>query len=155
MRALTFSWEYPPVIEGGLARHVRKLSEHLVTEGVEVHVVTRGSDHLAPTEERHGVIVHRVRQPRFPRDVRAFVRWVASMNGAMAALGEALDDELRFDLVHSHDWLVANAAERGAGGRGSPPSTPPSTAVTRVGFRTTRSPTSTSPSVRWCGAPTA
>ncbi|MEA2212913.1 MAG: hypothetical protein QOF83_2861, partial [Solirubrobacteraceae bacterium] len=31
MRALTISWEYPPIIEGGLARHVRKLSEHLVT----------------------------------------------------------------------------------------------------------------------------
>ena len=26
MRVLVFSWEYPPVIEGGLGRHVRKLS---------------------------------------------------------------------------------------------------------------------------------
>ena len=29
----------------------------------------------------------------------------------MAERGGALDDELRFDLVHSHDWLVAGAAE--------------------------------------------
>ena len=32
MRALLISWEYPPVIEGGLGRHVRKLSERLVRE---------------------------------------------------------------------------------------------------------------------------
>ena len=112
MRTLTFSWEYPPVIEGGLARHVRKLSENLVGEGVEVHVLTRGSEHLAEREERHGVIVHRVQQPPFPRDVKAFVRWVDSMNQNMAERGCALDDELHFDLVHSHDWLVAGAAER-------------------------------------------
>jgi glycogen(starch) synthase len=112
MRTLTFSWEYPPVIEGGLARHVRKLSEGLSGEGVEVHVLTRGSEHLPAREERHGVIVHRVRQPPFPLDVKAFIRWVGSMNEHMAQVGAELDDELRFDLVHSHDWLVAGAAER-------------------------------------------
>jgi glycogen(starch) synthase len=115
MRTLTLSWEYPPVIEGGLGRHVRKLSEHLVTEGVEVHVLTRGSDHLPQTEERHGVVVHRVRWAggdRFPRDVKAFVRWVETMNTAMVRLGAELGDAHRFDLVHSHDWLVASAARQ-------------------------------------------
>ena len=29
MRVLILSWEYPPVVEGGLARHVRKLAEEL------------------------------------------------------------------------------------------------------------------------------
>jgi glycogen synthase len=66
MRALLISWEYPPVIEGGLARAVRKLSEHLVADGVEVHVLTRGGGHLPQQEERHGVIVHRVVEPPFP-----------------------------------------------------------------------------------------
>ena len=42
MRILILSWEYPPLIEGGLARHVRKLSENLVQLGVDVHVLTRG-----------------------------------------------------------------------------------------------------------------
>ena len=42
MRVLMLSWEYPPVVEGGLARHVRKLSEALVALGAEVHVLTRG-----------------------------------------------------------------------------------------------------------------
>ena len=41
-RVLILSWEYPPVIEGGLARHVRKLAEALVRQGVSVDVLTRG-----------------------------------------------------------------------------------------------------------------
>jgi glycogen(starch) synthase len=120
MRALTISWEYPPIIEGGLARHVRKLSEHLVTEGVEVHVLTRGGGHLAARENRHGVIVHRLSEPPFPKDPKAFVRWVADMNADMLRLGRELVEEFEFDLVHSHDWLVAGAAEQLARGRGLP-----------------------------------
>jgi glycogen synthase len=112
MRVLLISWEYPPVIEGGLGRHVRKLSEHLVADGVEVHVLTRGGGQLSREEERHGVIVHRVREPHFPKDVGAFVRWVGSMNADMRELGLEITDRYEdFDLVHSHDWLVAGAAE--------------------------------------------
>jgi glycogen(starch) synthase len=111
MRVLILSWEYPPIVEGGLARHVRKLSEQLVRDGVEVHVVTRGGGHLDPEEERHGVIVHRVREPDFPRgDVDAFIAWVDHMNEDMRAAGLELGGG--FDLVHSHDWLVAAAARK-------------------------------------------
>jgi glycogen(starch) synthase len=112
MRVLLISWEYPPIIEGGLARHVRKLSEHLVAEGVEMHVLTRGGGRLPATEERHGVVVHRLEEPPFPKDVGAFVRWVEAMNTDMRELGEELVGRLGFDLVHSHDWLVAGAAEQ-------------------------------------------
>ena len=111
MRILLISWEYPPVVEGGLARHVRKLSEELVTLGVEMHVLTRGGGHLAAEEERHGVIVHRVREPAYPKDINAFVHWVDAMNEDMRAMGEELCERLDFDVVHSHDWLVAGAAE--------------------------------------------
>jgi len=111
MRVLLISWEYPPVIEGGLGRHVRKLSEHLVGDGIEVHVLTRGGGKLPLEEERHGVIVHRVREPQFPRDPTAFVRWVDAMNADMRGLGDELCERFGFDLVHSHDWLVARAAE--------------------------------------------
>ncbi len=112
MRVLLISWEYPPVIEGGLARHVRKLSEHLADEGVEVHVLSRSGGHLPAEEVRHGVVVHRVREPEFPKDVNAFVRWVDDMNGDMYELGVALCERFEFDLVHSHDWLVADVAGR-------------------------------------------
>jgi glycogen(starch) synthase len=120
MRVLVISWEYPPIIEGGLARHVRKLCEHLVGEGVDVHVLTRGGGRLAATEQRHGVVVHRLQEPPFPRDVKAFVRWVQTMNDDMRELGDALSESLGFDLVHSHDWLVAGAAEQIARGSERP-----------------------------------
>jgi glycogen synthase len=111
VRVLILSWEYPPIVEGGLARHVRKLSEQLVRQGHDVHVLTRGGGHLEPEEDRHGVIVHRVREPEFPRDdLDAFIAWVEHMNDDMLAAGAELG--AGFDLVHSHDWLVAAAARK-------------------------------------------
>jgi glycogen(starch) synthase len=112
MRVLLLSWEYPPVIEGGLGRHVRKLSEHLVADGAEVHVLTRGGGRLPAEEERHGVIVHRVREPQFPKDMGAFLRWIKDMNADMRAVGFGLCARLEPDVVHSHDWLVAGAARQ-------------------------------------------
>ena len=114
MRVLLISWEYPPVIEGGLGRHVRKLSESLVRDGVEVHVLTRGGGRLPAEADQHGVVVHRVREPQFPRDPAAFVRWVESMNADMHGMAAELCERHEFDLVHSHDWLVAGAAQLAA-----------------------------------------
>ena len=51
-RVLLLTWEYPPVIEGGLARHVRKLAEALVRRGVSVDVLTRGSSERAGIDRR-------------------------------------------------------------------------------------------------------
>ncbi len=128
VRVLILSWEYPPVIEGGLARHVRKLAEEMVRQGVEVDVLTRGTGErsLAETgirpegacppasvgngaEQREGVSVHRVREPQWPRDLDRFVGWVQRMNEDMVQAGEALAEERSYDLVHGHDWLVAHA----------------------------------------------
>jgi glycogen(starch) synthase len=110
-RVLILSWEYPPLIEGGLARHVRKLSEALVEQGVEVHVLTRGGEE-SPAEERSaGVAIHRIREPKRPTDLGEFVAWVERMNSDMLAAGVELGDRYDFDLVHGHDWLVANACD--------------------------------------------
>jgi len=108
-RVLILSWEYPPVVEGGLARHVRKLSEALVALGTEVHVLTRGDETMPAEEVRGGVTVHRVREPSRPRDLGEFVAWIEHMNADMLAAGVELGDRLDFDLVHGHDWLVAVA----------------------------------------------
>jgi glycogen synthase len=114
-RVLLLSWEYPPVIEGGLARHVRKLAEALVRQGVAVDVLTRGvADGPQPgqpgIDELAGVTIHRVREPSWPRDLDRFVAWVEQMNSDMLAAGEALAEEYDYDLIHGHDWLVAQAA---------------------------------------------
>ena len=77
-RVLILSWEYPPLIEGGLARHVRKLSEAMVERDVEVHVLTRGGEE-SPAEERSGgVAIHRIREPTRPRT------WASSSPGSSA-----------------------------------------------------------------------
>jgi glycogen synthase len=118
---LILSWEYPPIVEGGLARHVRKLAEQLVAQGTEVHVLTRGGGRLAAHESRHDVTVHRVREPDFPKDdLDAFISWVDHMNEDMRAAGAELVEELEIDLVHSHDWLVAGAARKLARDAGVP-----------------------------------
>jgi len=111
MRVLILSWEYPPLIEGGLARHVRKLSENLAEQGVDVHVLTRGHEESPPEEERRGVTVHRVREPDRPRELGEFVTWVEHMNADMLAAGVELGDRFAFDVVHGHDWLVAVAGD--------------------------------------------
>jgi glycogen(starch) synthase len=108
---LILSWEYPPIVEGGLARHVRKLSEGLVQQDIEVHVLTRGDERMPAEEEREGVLVHRVREPQRPRDLSEFVAWVEHMNADMLAAGVELGDRFAFDLVHGHDWLVAVAGD--------------------------------------------
>jgi glycogen(starch) synthase len=114
-RVLILSWEYPPVIEGGLARHVRKLAEALVRQGVQVDVLTRGVARESELERARvgdggGVNVHRVREPSWPRDLDRFVAWVEQMNRDMLAAGEALAQEHSYELVHGHDWLVGQAA---------------------------------------------
>ena len=110
-RVLVLSWEYPPLIEGGLARHVRKLSEGLVEQGVDVHVLTRGGEESPAEEVAGGVRIHRVIEPKRPTDLGEFVAWVERMNADMLAAGVELGDRFDFDLVHGHDWLVAMACD--------------------------------------------
>jgi glycogen(starch) synthase len=114
-RVLILSWEYPPVIEGGLARHVRKLAEALVRQGLRVDVLTRGVGGSAETADQRfsepgGVRVHRVREPSWPRDLDRFVAWVERMNDDMLGAAETLAQDNAYDLIHGHDWLVAPAA---------------------------------------------
>ena len=107
-RVLILSWEYPPLIEGGLARHVRKLAENLVRAG------RRGARaHPRARRLRRGGGRGRDRPPRAPsptrpRDLDEFVAWVEHMNADMLAAGVELGDRYDFDVVHGHDWLVAS-----------------------------------------------
>ncbi len=109
-RVLILTWEYPPVIEGGLARHVRKLAEELVAQGTVVDVLTRGRESSEFCEQQRGVTVYRVCEPRFPQDLDRFLGWVEQMNDDMLAAGKALAEDHTYDLVHGHDWLVAHAS---------------------------------------------
>ena len=118
MRVLVVSWEFPPVLVGGLGRHVEALSRALAAAGHDVVVLTRrptGSDATTdPTVlDRVGdVRVLRVAEDpphlEFPRDLLAW-----TLAWGHAALRAALAGPLRGwapDVLHAHDWLAAHAA---------------------------------------------
>ena len=42
MHVMMLSWEYPPRVVGGLARHVGELARALVVQGLDVSVITTG-----------------------------------------------------------------------------------------------------------------
>ncbi|GAB6933205.1 1,4-alpha-glucan branching protein domain-containing protein [Calditerricola satsumensis] len=107
-RVLLLTWEFPPRIVGGLARHVAELSRALVRQGVEVHVLTCAVPGTASEEVWHGVRVFRV-PVAFVRD-DAFLHWVDQFNLATVAKAGELLEQYAYDCLHAHDWLVERAA---------------------------------------------
>lgn len=104
------SWEYPPHMVGGLARHVHALARETAAQGHQVYVLTRVADGLPARTLEDGVHVLRV-SPYFqePQDFRL---WVTHLNFAMMEEGARLLSSLseRPIIIHAHDWLVAYAA---------------------------------------------
>ena len=117
MKILMVSWEYPPVIIGGLGRHVYQLATALAADGHDVVVLSRqhaGTDPAsAPTtdELRDGVRViaaaHDPHEFDFGTDMMA---WTLAMGHAMIRAGLRLRGNWVPDVVHAHDWLVAHPA---------------------------------------------
>ena len=112
------SWEYPPVIIGGLGRHVYQLATALAADGHEVVVLSRrpsGTDpstHPTTDEVHEGVrVIAAAQDPHefeFGRDMMA---WTLAMGHAMIRAGLTLHAKgWQPDIVHAHDWLVAHPA---------------------------------------------
>lgn len=117
MRVLMISWEYPPVVVGGLARHVHALARYLVADGHEVVVLCRhlaGSDaHTHPKADRtvDGVRIIRVAEdPMHVTFENDLVAWTLAMGHAMVRAGLELLRGWHPDVVHAHDWLVTHPA---------------------------------------------
>jgi glycogen(starch) synthase len=106
------SWEYPPVLVGGLGRHVHALATSLVAAGHQVTVVTRHAGDAPLDEIREGVRVVRAPEdpPTFPLATPSLLAWTMAFNHALtrAALHACLADS--YDLIHAHDWLVTHTA---------------------------------------------
>jgi glycosyltransferase involved in cell wall biosynthesis len=107
MRILMLSWEYPPRIVGGIARHVEELSEALVAQGHEIHVITANHPNTLEHETVNGVHIHRVKSLDF--DTPDFLTWVMQLNLGMITYALEQHRQTPFDVVHAHDWLVAHA----------------------------------------------
>ncbi|WP_138997446.1 glycosyltransferase family 4 protein [Rhodococcus zopfii] len=122
MRILIVSWEYPPVVVGGLGRHVHHLATELAAAGHEVVVLSRrptGTDpssHPTITHIAEGVLVVAVAEdpPHFDFG-EDMLGWTLAMGHAMVRAGVGLSkggigDGWTPDVVHAHDWLVAHPA---------------------------------------------
>jgi glycogen synthase len=115
VKVLMLSWEYPPVVIGGLGRHVHHLATALAAAGHEVMVLSRrqaGTDpstHPTTDEVHEGVrVVAAAQDPHefeFGSDMMA---WTLAMGHSMVRAG--LSAGFIPDVVHAHDWLVAHPA---------------------------------------------
>lgn len=112
------SWEYPPVVIGGLGRHVYQLATALASGGHDVVVLSRrpfGTDpstHPTTDDITEGVRViaaaHDPHEFEFGSDMMA---WTLATGHSMLRAGLGLHAQgWQPDVVHAHDWLVAHAA---------------------------------------------
>jgi glycogen(starch) synthase len=105
------SWEYPPLIVGGLGRHVDALSRELVAAGHEVCVVTRGG--TGPLDEVHdGVRVRRSATDPIEIDftTESLLAWTQAFEHGLVRAALPIVHRFRPDVIHAHDWLVTQTA---------------------------------------------
>ncbi len=107
MRIAMFSWEsLHSIAVGGVAVHVTELAAAMERKGHEVHVFTRMVPGWRYHERIDGVHYHRCPYPSHSE----FVDDVNNMCRAFVDRFFAIEDYIgRFDIVHAHDWLTANA----------------------------------------------
>ena len=110
MRILMLTWEYPPRVVGGIARVVNDLSKRLIKDGHDVTVVTYREGKAPYYELDKGVKVYRV--DNFMINANNFIDWIMQLNfNLVGKVGEIIQKEGKFDVIHAHDWLVAYAAK--------------------------------------------
>ncbi len=111
MRVVHLSWEYPPVVYGGLGRHVHALAEQQAAQGHEVVVITQHADRTPADRVVNGVRVIRVRNdpPHVASWQDDFLGWTFGFNVAVARATQRLVRDWRPDVLHGHDWLIAHA----------------------------------------------
>ena len=108
---LVLTWEYPPIVEGGLARHVGKLSRRLAAAGIDVHVLTRGGRAVRGRGDCATASASIERRRRLAGRSRAVLRLGRRMNaGLLARPGGPSPIASTSTSIHGHDWLVADAA---------------------------------------------
>jgi glycogen synthase len=112
MRVLMLSWEYPPVVVGGLGRHVHALATSLAAGGHQVTVVTRHAPDAPLEEVREGVRVVRAPEdpPLFPLSTPTLLAWTMAFNHSLTRAALHAADTDSFDVIHAHDWLVTHTA---------------------------------------------
>lgn len=117
MRICHVSWEFPPIVYGGLGRHVFAVAKEQARAGHDVvvisHVGIEADDGQARPREDvvEGVRVVRVVRdaPFVPFEPETLLGWTAGLSSAMTRTGLDVAREWRAEVIHSHDWLTAHA----------------------------------------------
>ena len=110
MRAILFSWEYPPRIVGKLAEYVSSLAAQLVKNHVETNVVTYNDSLTGASEETKGVKVFRVANPVHSQV--SLITWDLTLNQEIerAAANVYYQAGKHIDLIDVFDWHFIPAA---------------------------------------------
>jgi glycogen synthase len=104
------SWEYPPLVVGGIAAHVDGLARAMVRQGHDVVVLSLHTSEAPDDSSVDGVRILRanIDLPWLPDD--NLVGRMASANHQITQLVARLG-RWRPHVVHAHDWLVAWAGD--------------------------------------------
>ena len=110
MRAIIFSWEYPPRVIGQLSGYVSALSTQLANSKVDVNVVTYDDSATGQTQEPSGVKAFRVANP--VRTHIGVLTWVLTLNQEVerAAANIYYESHKQVDLIDVYDWHFIPAA---------------------------------------------
>ncbi|MEJ2242166.1 MAG: glycosyltransferase family 4 protein [Candidatus Bathyarchaeota archaeon] len=104
MKIGTLTWEYPPRVVGGIARHCEGLAKALVKLNHEVHLFTLDFPGSPNYEEIDGVKVYRASTELGHPN---FLTWVLMFNHFLSKRMADVTRKVDFDLMHVHDWLAA------------------------------------------------
>ena len=104
MRIAMITWEYPPRIVGGIARHCEGLAKSLAKQGHEIHIFTLDFPGAPDYEEHEGIRIYRTRsEVGHPN----FLTWVLLFNHFIEKRMAGVSRLVDFDVLHVHDWLTA------------------------------------------------
>ena len=106
MKICMLTWEFPPRIVGGIARHCLGLAKALAKQNHEVHVVTLDFPGAPAFEDLEGVKVHRTKTDLGHPN---FITWTFIFNHFMEKKVATLNQDVGFDVIHVHDWLTGPA----------------------------------------------
>lgn len=118
MRVAFFAWEsLHSIMLGGLGVHATELGAALERRGHEVHIITRRGSNQGHYDRIDGVHYHRVDHGMSDN----FVEMMDWMCKAMVHRFHEITSLVgKFDLVHAHDWMTANALAYVKDGWGTP-----------------------------------
>lgn len=115
------AWEYPPLVYGGLGRHVHALTVAQAAAGHEVMVITDEFDGAAPDSIVDGVrVVRGGRKPALPFEPDYLMAIVTTLDDSLAVAAAGQIRKFGPDVIHSHDWMTTRAGITAAAAADAP-----------------------------------